>query len=259
MKKLLENTMVTWVWMCTVMVLLLTVLLVIGFGVTVISNHAGGAEHMELTRVLPTVLRQLLFSLGTAMWGVLMAIPLALALALLAVYLLPQRLGFWVGKFVYCYGAVPAVVLGYMALRYIIPHAGSVWSGLSLSLMLMAIPRLSSDFYTIFRKDDSLRLAAACLGIKPYQTILHLSFPAHRQELLRFSFGALARAFCEGVAVMMVLLGFEGEGDTLVTGTMRSLGVTTGNYELGVAMLQCAALLLPLLALYVIDHMVSRR
>lgn len=260
MKKLIENTMVTWIWLCAIAILSLTVLLLFGFAAMMLGSGASqSVGYLDIAYVLPLTLYRMGYTVTTALAGVLLATPLALAMSLVAVYLLPRKIGLLFGKLGFGFSAVPAVVLGYMALCYVAPGAPGPWSGLSLSLALMAIPRLFSEFFLLLNGDTSLRMASACLGARPYQTVLYFCLPAHRQEILHISLGALARAMCEGVAVRMVLFYFGNDYDTLVTGTMRALGVTSVSVSMGMAIVQSVALLLPLSILYITIYVLRER
>ena len=57
----------------------------------------------------------------------------------------------------------------------------------------------------------------------------------------------------------MVLFYFGNDYDTLVTGTMRALGVTSVSVSMGMAIVQSVALLLPLSILYITIYVLRER
>lgn len=260
MKKALEKTLMVWVWICVALGALVALVLVMGLVVVFLTQGSENAFGItDFPQLVPQLMHQTAFTIVPAVLGVALALPIALCLCIYICVLAPRRLATLIGGFAWGYSAIPAVVLGFFSMQYIMPYVPSPWLGMALTLMLMAIPRLSTDFIRLASQSEPIIEAAACLGAYPYQTVLRFILPGIRGGIVHFVLRAIARGMSEGVAVMIALMMVQPEYNTLATAMMRALGVTTGSVNMQAAILMALTLLICLGIVYSAAYASARR
>lgn len=260
MKKALENTVMTWAWLCAAIVLLVLFLLFAGLAVLFFFQGKQGAA-IDFAALLPQILRVEGFTILSAVLGVIIAFPLSMGLCIFILYFAPGRLAGVFGNFAWGFSAVPAVVMGYLSLLYIMPVMPGPFLGLTVTLSFMAVPRLTTDFIRLMssKKSRDLYIASACLGALPYESILHFTVGIHRRGVLHYTLRAVARAMSEGVAIMIALFYFGPQTNTLATMIMRFSGVVSEGASMQAAFIWAIALLIPLAILYITVFAVEER
>ncbi len=255
-----KNMKAAWAWFCALALVLSCLLLAACVFLISANAETLGMGGLRTDEVLSLLMQRMGLTILTAAAGVALALLPAMALGVGVSYLLPWPIRLRVSRLGFCIEAIPAVVLGYMTMRYIAPATSNPWLCLMLSLSMLALPRLFTEFCSMFGQDDGIRMASECLGGQTYQTVLHFSLPQHAREIGLIYLGAVARALCEGVAVIIALSAFEGY-ETLVTGAMRAVGVGMGATApaLGLAILQAVALLPPLSIVYITIYCMRER
>ncbi|MDR3084971.1 MAG: hypothetical protein LBU47_01515 [Christensenellaceae bacterium] len=188
----------------------------------------GAAE--SFASLLALLWRLLGFTALSALFGACAALLLALGFCLFILYIAPNRLRAGLGRLCWVLGAVPAVVMGFLGCRYILPAAPSAFWGLSLTLCFMLIPRLTAEILPCLSpaRTDGLLAASKALGAYPYQSVLRFLLPSSARDLALPALRALSRSLSEGVAVLIALSFFEEGPRTLATALMRALGAGSG-------------------------------
>lgn len=253
MKKVLENVMLSWVWLSAVLVVGLAAVMLALFAYVLVDASAAGEFTMAaFAQALPGIFSLQGFTVATALCALLLAAPLALALSLYLALLAPRPVGGLVSGMSFAYSALPAVLMGFMAMRYIAPQFSNPFWALTACLAFMALPRLTVEYIKLFSGDRPIVISTACLGGHTYQAVFRFLLPKHSAMLWRVTLRGLARAMGEGVAVMMILSVFSDGTDTLSTAIMRAMGLGSGNISIEYALVLALALLIPLSVLYVL-------
>lgn len=144
-------------------------------------------------------------TLGTAGFGLLLAVPLGLSGAVwVRFYAAPGRarlaeasLGVMAG--------MPSVVFGLFGTFWIVPHLGASLAAAALVLAMMVVPSFALFALAALRQvPDGLLRDGRALGMSHGRVIVHLALRTARPGLMGAATLALARALGEALAVEMV-------------------------------------------------------
>ena len=219
----------------TLVFLLLLCVGIVGVALLLVERASAAGMLRSVWSLAPTGLRLTAFTLSTAAAAVALSFPLAWALSTAIVFLRPRRLQ-RARSAVSGASAIPAVVFGYLGLTYFAPAIDSAWWGVTVTLILMSLMRHTLELTRIHERFYPAVEAAQSLGAYIYETMLHTVFPLARREYLTVALRMLARCMGEGVAILLVLSAYGGEG-TLVTGILRAAGVTGEESNVGLVLL----------------------
>ena len=243
MKKAWENLMRFGAWLGgTFAFLLVGCALVFVLGILLMERASAGNMLTTVWSLVPQGLRLTGFTVSTAAVAVVLSFPLAWALSSVIAFLLKPNWLHAAHSAVSGASAIPAVVFGYLSLRYFVPAIPSAWWGVTITLILMSLMRHTLELTQINEQYYPAVEAAQAMGAYMYETILHTVFPLVRRSYLSVALRMMSRCMGEGVAILLVLSAYGGGEDTLVTALMRAAGVTGEPGNARYAMLLAALL-----------------
>ena len=202
----------------------------------------------------------------TSLMALVIAVPLAIAIALFLSELAPRGVGGIVGALVETLAAVPSVVLGLWGILVLGPFAANhlepwlhdtlgfipLFSGTpqssgifiaGLVLAIMVVPIVASISRDLFQTVPSeLQDGAAALGATPWEVVRGIVLPTTAPGVAAAAFLGLGRALGEAIAVTQVI----GAGQT-IQWSLFSTGDTlasriAGQYQGAVSKMQISAL-----------------
>ena len=227
MKRAWENLMRFGAWLGGTFAFLLTgCALVFLLGILLMERASAGSVLQSVWSLVPQGLRLTGFTVSTAAAAVALSFPLAWALAAGIAFLLKPRWLHAARSAVSGVSAIPAVVFGYLSLRYFVPVIPSAWWGVTVTLILMSLMRHTLELTQINEQHYPAVEAAQAMGAYIYETILHTVFPLARRSYVSVALRMMSRCMGEGVAILLVLSAYGGGEDTLVTALMQTAGVT---------------------------------
>jgi phosphate transport system permease protein len=217
----------------------------------------------------------------TAVLAILIATPLAIAIALFLTELAPKPLRALLGALVEMLAAIPSVVLGLWGILILVPfvrdqlepflgstlgflpffrgpHYGSGILAAVLILTIMVVPIVASVTRELFASAPSeLREGALALGATRWEMVRGVLLPAARPGIMAAVALGFGRAVGEAIAVLMVIGGqtgihwsLFGLGDTLASRT-------AGQYQGASTNLQISSLIYLATILLVISLVVN--
>ncbi|MBN2354379.1 MAG: phosphate ABC transporter permease subunit PstC [Spirochaetales bacterium] len=153
------------------------------------------------------------FLIGT-LWvtglAVLIALPLSLAVAVYASEYAPRRFGAVLKPAVDVVAGLPSVIFGLWGVALIVPVTGYNILAAAFVLAVMIMPIIIQIAMEVFSAvPPSLREAAFALGATRFEVVNRVVLKKSRPGLVAASVLALARAFGETLAVMMVIGGAQ--------------------------------------------------
>lgn len=171
--------------------------------------HAESDAGAPLVGALPLLAGSALVTL----LGALLALPFALAAALVVVEISPRTGEKIVRPVLEVLVGIPSVVYGLIGLTLLLPLirslTGTSGYGIASAAMVLAImivPTMASLMIEALRAvPNSIRDAALGLGYTKWQTIAHVVLPAATSGLMTAIIMGMARAFGEAMAVQMII------------------------------------------------------
>lgn len=160
-----------------------------------------GAAPMIITSLLVTLLAGII------------ALPLALAVGIAVVEILPFKTKKLIQPLIELLVGIPSVVYGLIGLTVIVPMVRQLIGGTgfgiiaaSIVLFLMILPTITSMIIEALQAvDEAQRRASAGLGATRWQTITRIVIPTAKGGILTALIFGMARAFGEALAVQMVI------------------------------------------------------
>jgi len=217
----------------------------------------------------------------TAFGGIIISVPISLAVAIFIAEIAPYRVQLLVKPIVELLAGIPSVVIGFFGLLilvpflqeplpgfYFLPSGSSSFAGM-LILAIMALPTITSVAEdAISAVPRSYKEGSLAVGATNWQTISRVTVPTAISGITAAIILGMGRAIGETMAVMMVMgntpiITFNiFEGMQAITGTlaveMAEAGFGTTHYH---ALFGLAAILLVItlginfLSVVIIDHM----
>jgi len=152
-------------------------------------------------------------SLMVTFIAILLALPMALAVAIFMAEIAPPRIRDALKILLEILASIPSVVFGFLGIILLGPwvqHAFGVQTGLNaftagILLAFMALPTIASVADEAMRAvPQSMRAASLALGASRMQTILRITFPAASSGVIAGVMLGVGRAIGETMTVMMV-------------------------------------------------------
>lgn len=203
---------------------LLLVILCVGF--LLLSAGDRSMDSGEIPEMLLRAFRVTGFSLSTAIVAESLSLPLCISLAMLVTMIAPEKIRRPLERLASGFSAIPAVVLGYMSLKFYVPKIASPWWAVVVTLLLMSLMEQTLDFIRINSRQSALMERAFALGANRMETAVVFVYPQVKRGYLLTAISTLVRDLSEGVAILLVLSHYEQEADTLSTAIMKAVGVT---------------------------------
>lgn len=158
-----------------------------------------------------SLLSMLWATLAAGLGALFLAVPLGIATAIFSLYLAPAFLGYVMNMVVNLLAGIPSVIYGLWGLTLLVPlinqwHApGTSLLASIIVLALMILPTIAiTARVALASLPITHELAAASLALSRVTTITKILLPAARSGISGGVLLALARAFGETMAVLMV-------------------------------------------------------
>lgn len=259
------------------------VVLMLGFiawnGIQIFVANRIGLDNILSTRWFPSSEAHPAFGLlpfiagtvGVTALAVVLATPLAVALALFMSDVAPAWARAIVQPSLEVFVGIPSVVWGWLGIETLVPFLrqnfhdigftlGFSWFAGSLVLTIMILPTITSVAYDAIRSiPDEMRVASLALGTTRWQTLRHVVIPSSLAGILTAVVLGMTRAAGEALAVQMVI-GNRTSMPTSVTQPMstltsqitQDLGNTVAGEPWNNALWTMAAILLAISLLFVL-------
>jgi len=183
-----------------------------------VENGAWGIYLLDAGRVVG-------FSVATALTAEILSLPFCIALALAVTMIAPEGIRRLLERVASGLSAIPAVVLGYMSLKFYVPKISSQFAAVVVTLLLMSLMEQTMDFIRINGRETALMERARALGANFRETALVFVYPQVRRNYIVIAANTLIRDLSEGVAILLVVSAYDSGADTLSTAIMKAVGV----------------------------------
>lgn len=185
-------------------------------------------------------------SVTVALGALVIAVPLAVATALLLAEFAPRRFACFMRLALEFFAGIPSVVYGFFGLVFLVPRLGAIFGSSGFSILagsiilaLMILPTIAKNSEDAIRAvPESYREGSLSLGATKWETSKRLVLPNARSGIISAIILGLGRALGETIAVLMVTgnvatfpKSITSQVRTLTGNIILEIGSATGLHE----------------------------